>query len=80
MKDVLGDLIRDKKSGDCIQKKDTGSGRYYDKKGKEVNRRGYLVDRKGNIVTRAGKKLFSKDELDTTQEIPKLFNFTILDQ
>jgi len=45
-----------------------------------VNRRGYLVDRKGNIKTRKGQKLFNKDELDETGEIPKLFKFTIFDQ
>ena len=80
LKDILGDLIRDKDTGDAIQKKDTSTGRFWDKKGKEVNRRGYLVDRKGNIIDKKNKKIFAKEELDETGEIPKLFKFTIFDQ
>jgi len=43
-------MTRDPKSGEAAIKKDTKSGRYFDKNGKEVNKRGYLVDRTGNVI------------------------------
>jgi hypothetical protein len=37
IKDVLGELHRDKTSGDAVHKKDICGGRYWDKLGREVN-------------------------------------------
>ena len=73
-------MLRDKATGDAIQKKDTSSGKYWDKKGRQVSVRGYLIDRVGNVITAAGKKIFAKKELDANGEFPKLFKFTRFDE
>ena len=78
--DICGDLLRDKTTGDAVQKKDTSSGKYWDKKGRQVNSRGYLVDRIGNIIDKNGHKVFDKKEIDSNGEIPKLFKFTRFDE
>lgn len=69
-------MIRDIKTGEAVLKKDTKSGRYFDKNGKEINKRGFLVDRNGNIINKKGKKIFDKSELNKHGDIPKLFQFT----
>jgi hypothetical protein len=60
LKDILGEMARDPRTGEATIKKDTKSGRYFDKNGKEVNKRGYLVDRNGNVVNKRGRKIFDK--------------------
>jgi hypothetical protein len=69
-------MLRDPKTGEATLKKDTKSGRYFDKNGKEVNKRGFLVDRTGNVVNKRGRKIFDKSELNEHGDIPKLFSFT----
>ena len=73
-------MLRDKATGEAIQKKDTSSGKYWDKKGKQVNVRGYLIDRAGNVVNSKGRRIFEKKELDSNGEFPKLFKFTRFDE
>ena len=80
LKDILGEMARDPKTGEATIKKDTKSGRYFDKNGKEVNKRGYLVDRTGSVVTKKGRKVFNKSELNVHGDIPKLFAFTQFDE
>ena len=73
-------MLRDKATGEAIQKKDTSSGKYWDKKGKQVNVRGYLIDRAGHVVNSKGRRIFEKKELDANGEFPKLFKFTRFDE
>ena len=75
IKEVIGDLERDPRSGRPLLKKDAPTGRFWDKQGREVNKRGYLVDRKGNVVNSLGHKMFRKVELTDDGEIPKIFDF-----
>lgn len=73
-------MARDPKTGEATIKKDTKSGRYFDKNGKEVNKRGYLVDWTGNVVTKKGRKIFDILQLNVHGDIPKLFAFTQFDE
>ena len=80
IKDVLGELHRDKTTGDAVHKRDICGGRYWDKLGREVNQRGYLVDKDGNVINQDGEILFYKHQLNEDGDIPKIFSFTYFNQ
>jgi hypothetical protein len=80
IKDVTGLLLRDAETGEPVMKKDKWNGKYWDRKGRQVNRRGYLVDMMGNVVNENGKKIFNREGLLKDGEIPKIFAFTKFNQ
>lgn len=46
-----------------------------DKNFRMVNEKGWLIDTKGNVVDNMGQIKFIKEQLDSSNELPNLFNF-----
>jgi hypothetical protein len=44
IKEVVGNLQRDKKTGNAVMRKDNASKKFIDRRGRFVNKRGYLTD------------------------------------
>lgn len=61
-------------------KKDKFNSKYWDRKGRQVNKRGYLIDMDGNVVNTKNNKLFDVKGLLKDGEIPKIFSFTKFNQ
>ena len=40
-----------------------------------VNEKGWLIDSKGNVVENMGQIMFIKEQLDSNNELPSLFNY-----
>lgn len=80
IKDVTGLLLRDVQTGEPVMKKDKFNSKYWDRKGRQVNKRGYLIDMEGNIVTNKNNKIFDVKALLKDGEIPKIFSFTKFNQ
>jgi hypothetical protein len=80
IKDVTGLLLRDIQTGEPVMKKDKFNSKYWDRKGRQVNKRGYLIDMDGNVVNTKNNKLFDVKGLLKDGEIPKIFSFTKFNQ
>lgn len=61
-------------------KKDKFNSKYWDRKGRQVNKRGYLIDMEGNVVNTRNNKIFDLKALLKDGEIPKIFSFTKFNQ
>ena len=61
-------------------KKDKFNSKYWDRKGRQVNKPGYLIDMDGNVVNTRNNKIFDLKALLKDGEIPKIFSFTKFNQ
>lgn len=61
VQDVIGELCRNKQTGEAILKQDSCGGKLWDRQGREVNCKGYLVDSSGNVIDQKGIVVFFKN-------------------
>lgn len=72
---MTGEFDRDKKGNPVLKKKGKG---HTDLDGNTVNKKGYLVDKDGNVIDKNENKVFKKNLLEPSGEIPKVFRSGIL--
>ena len=75
---VMGTLKRDPDTGDAIQQQDLDGSRFFDMRGRPVNRRGYLIDADGNVINKKGDVIWKAEHL-TDGDFPKLPEFAKFD-